>query len=482
MSSQTSMRGLISQTAVYGVSAILSKFLNYLLTPYLTRIMTTEVYGEVSLLYGIIPFANVLLTMGFATTYFRWIGKMETPLQQKSLFTTMWGTVSLFAMLFMLIVFVFRVDITGAMGYTVVWHTVVTAILIFIDNVNAMLFAALRQAGKALKYTIVNVTSVIVNIVMCVVIYTFKLDAVESAGWVVVANILASLSSTILMIPTLFKMLTKKIDFSILVPLFKYSLPLMIAGVMGVSSEFLDRQMIRWLLPDDIATASVGIYGAVSKIAALMIIFRQVYTLGAEPFFLQKFKNDDFKIINAKALKFFTIVGIAAVLFISFFDDLFVYIIGANFREGIVIVPILLVTNLLMGILVNLSFWYKVVDKTRYAIFVTLLGLIAVTGLSFWLVPTYGYVGAAYAHLAGAVVMVVASYIFNQINFPVPYEIGRLTIYAVIGTCFYFGGNAVQTHFGEAVGYTAKILLLLLFMTIAINLEKINIKTLLCKK
>ena len=476
------MRGLISQTAIYGVSAILSKFLNYLLTPYLTRIMSTEVYGEVSLLYGIIPFANVLLTMGFATTYFRWAGKMETPLQQKSLFTTMWGAVSLFAMLFMVIVFVFRVDITGAMGYTVVWHTVVTGVLIFIDNVNAMLFAALRQAGKALRYTVVNITAVVVNIVMCVVIYTYKLDAVESAGWVVVANILASLSSTVLMLPSLFRMLTKKIDFSLLIPLLKYSLPLMLAGVMGVSSEFLDRQMIRWLLPDDIATTSVGIYGAVSKIAALMIIFRQVYTLGAEPFFLQQFKNDDFKVINAKALKFFTILGISAVLFISFFDDLFAYIIGTNFRQGIVIVPILLVTNLLMGILVNLSFWYKVVDKTRYAVFVTMIGLIAVVGLSFWLIPTYNYVGAAYAHLGGAVVMVIASYIFNQINFPVPYEVGRLTFYAIIGIAFYFAGNNIQIHFGETVGYTAKILLLLLFMALALKLEKINLKSLLCKK
>lgn len=482
MTSQTSMRGLVSQTAVYGVSAILSKFLNYLLTPYLTRIMTTEVYGEVSLLYGIIPFANVLLTMGFATTYFRWVGKMENTLQQKSLFTTMWGAVSLFAMLFMIMVFVFRVDLTQIMGYTAVWHIVVTAILIFIDNVNAMLFAALRQAGKALRYTIVNVTAVLVNIVMCVVIYTFKLDAVESAGWVVVANVIASLSSTVLMLPALFRMLTKKIDLYLLIPILKYSLPLMLAGVMGVSSEFLDRQMIRWLLPDDIAASSVGIYGAVSKIAALMIIFRQVYTLGAEPFFLQKFKKDDFKIINAKALKYYTIVGIMAVLFISFFDDIFAYIIGANFREGVVIVPILLVTNLLMGILVNLSFWYKVVDKTQYAMFVTLLGLIAVIGLSFWLVPNYGYVGAAYAHLGGAVVMVVASYIFNQINYAVPYEIVRLMLYAVVGIGFYFGGNLVQTHFGDTVGYTAKILLLLSYMAIAIYKEKINIKTLLCKK
>ena len=482
MNNNNSIRGLISQTAVYGVSAILSKFLNYLLTPYLTRIMTTEVYGEVSLLYGIIPFANVLLTMGFATTYFRWVSKMQSPLEQKTLFTTMWGAVCIFALLFMLTTFAFSSEITAAMGYTAVWHTVVTAILIFVDNVNAMLFAALRQAGRALRYTIVNITAVLVNVVMCWVIYTYKMDAVESAGWVVVANIVASLSSTVLLLPSLFRMITKKINFKLLIPIFKYSFPLMLAGVMGVSSEFLDRQMIRWLLPDDIATASVGIYGAVSKIAALMIIFRQVYTLGAEPFFLQKFKGDDFKIINAKALKFFTIAGIAAVLFISFFAEQFAYIIGQNFREGVNIIPILLITNLLMGVLVNLSFWYKVVDKTSYAVFVTMLGLVTVIGMSFWLIPSDGFVGAAYASLGGAVVMVVASYIFNQLNYPVPYEVGRLLFYTVLGVIIYFSGTSLQEYFGNIVGYSAKISLLLLYVALAFKIEKINIKSLLCKK
>lgn len=470
-----SIRSLASQTAIYGVSAILSKFLNFLLTPYLTRIMTSGTYGEVSLLYGMIPFVNVLLTMGLATAYFRWAAKAETPFEQKRIFTTLWTTVSLAALSFFALCTTFQLPISHVMGYgNNTWYLVVTAALIAVDNIASIPLAALRQQGRAGRYTMVNVTSVVVNVALCWALYTFIPDARQSAGWVLVANLAASTVSLAILLPTAAKLTARCFSPKLLKTIALYSFPLMLAGLMGVGSDFLDRQMLRWMLPADTGLAQVGIYGAVAKVAALMIIFRQIYTLGAEPFFLQNFSKDDFKRMNACALKFFTIAGIFALLGITFFADIFGMIIGPTFRSGMDIVPILLLANLLMGILVNLSFWYKVADKTHYAIYVTLGGFLTVIVGGYFLIPPYGYHGAAYSHLLGAVVMVLMSYIFNQVNYKVPYQMGRIGFYALLGIALYFAGEYV-TQLRLGIALSVKILLLLLFVFIALRLEKINL-------
>lgn len=457
------VRNLVSQTAVYGVSAIASKFLNYLLTPYLTRILNDDVYGQMSLLYAVIPFANVVLTMGMATAYFRWFNKAESLGDKKRIFTTLWGGVSFFAVIFFLLSWLFSGGITQGMGYGESWYWIATAGLIAIDNIAAIPLANLRAKGRAKMYTIINVTSVVVNVIACWALYTFLKDARSVAGWVIVANLIASSSTLLMLLPSARKLVGRVFSIKLFKEVAKYSIPLMFAGLMGVGSEFLDRQMLRWLLPDDVALTQLGIYSAVAKIASLMIIFRQIYTLGAEPFFLQKFSKDDFKRLNAQALKYFTLFGMWMVLGIVFFSDMFSVIIGQSFRVGMDVVPILLITNLLMGVLVNLSFWYKVVDKTRYAVFVTGAGLATAIIMSFLLIPQFGYYGAAYAHLSASAVMVGLSYAFNQINYKVNYDLKTIFYFVALMIVAWGLGEYLSELLGSLWGYVVKILLLLGF-------------------
>lgn len=461
------LRKLASQTAVYGISAIMSKFLNYMLTPYLTRVMSDSVYGEMSLYYSIIPFANVVLTMGLTTGYFRFAAGCTSQQQKRELFTTVWMAVSMLSVLFFAVLSMF----SDTLNYTDVrWYMVATAALIMVDNINAMPLASLREQGRAKYYTVVNVTSVVVNVLGCWAMYEFIPNAPSVAGWVIVANLIASLVSTAMLLPSALKMWAKKVSFVVLRNITAYSVPLMVAGVMGVASDFLDRQMLDWLLPEDVARSQVGIYSAVAKIAALMVIFRSIYALGAEPFFLQNFKKDDFRRTNAEALKFFTIAGLGIFLFITLFEPLFAPLLGDGFRSGMTIVPLLLMANLFSGILVNLSFWYKQVGRNVMAIYVTVTGLAVTLGLNLWLIPAYGYDGAAWARLVATLSMCVMSYVLGQIYYKIPYNIGRIMLYFGVALAIYALSEATQT-LAVWMQYSVNILLILCYALTAIVLE-----------
>lgn len=421
------LQKLFSQTAIYGLSATLAKFLNYLLTPYLTRIMTDSVYGEVSYFYSIIPFANVVLTLGFATGYFRFASQCDNKLEQKRLFTTLWAQVSLLALV--------CCSVAAILFPTV--EVMVMLGLILVDNIIAIPTALLRQQSKAVRYTIVQVSSVVVNVVLCYYFYSSIEGAANSAVWVLLANLIASCVSLLILLPSSLRMFTPCIDYKLLRRVAVYSLPLMLAGVMGIASDFIDRQMLRWLLPEDIALAELGIYSAVAKLAALMVIFRQMYSLGAEPFFLQRFSKDDFSRLNAMALKYFLAVGILIFLGITLFSDIFALILGSDFRVGMDLLPILLLANLLSGILVNLSFWYKVADKTSIAILVTLVGVVLTVAANFILIPLLGSDGAAWARVIAGVAMVVSSYLWSLKYYPINFDFKALLIYAVLGGIIY---------------------------------------------
>lgn len=418
---------LLSQTSIYGLSTTLAKFINYLLTPYLTRIMTDSVYGEYSYFYALIPFANVVLTLGFSTGYFRFAGQCSSPMEQKRLFSSLWCTISLFTLFCAGVAFLlFPSAITGVM-----------LTLILVDNISEMPRVLHRQQGRAMRYTVAQVAGVVVNVVMCLWFYSTIEGASSTPLWALLSNLIASTISLLILLPGALKMFTKHLDRALLKRVVIYSLPLMVAGVMGIASDFIDRQMILWVLPSDIASSQLGIYSATAKIAALMVIFRQMYTLGAEPFFLQKFSKSDFSRLNAAALKYFIAIGIIIFLGIALFSDIFELILGASFRVGIDLLPVLLLANLLSGILVNLSFWYKAADMTRIAIWVTLVGLVLTVGLNLLLIPSIGYGGAAWARVGGTVAMVVLSYVLGQKYYRVEYDLKAIGGYTVLGALIY---------------------------------------------
>lgn len=463
------LKKLASQTAVYGISAILSKFLNYLLTPYLTRVMPDATYGDVSVLYGIIPFANVVLTMGLATGYFRYASKCQTLADKKQLFTTTWGAVSFMSLLFMVVMWFSGDTLAGILQLAPVC-VLAMALLITVDNIAAIPLASLREQGRAVYYTVVNVTGVVVNVVACILFYTYIPGAATNPLWVLVANLIASTISLLLLLPNAFSLVSGLFSPKLLRSIFTYSIPLMMAGIMGVSGDFIDRLLLRFMLPDAVATAQVGIYVAVAKIAALLMIFRQIYTLGAEPFFLQNFSKDDFRAANALATKYFIIAGIAIYLLIALFPGEFAYIVGSDYRSGMGVISLLLLANLFAGILVNLSFWYKAADKTRLAIWITGIGVAATLVINILLIPSMGYWGAAVARVVSTALMVVISYFLCQKYFSVPFDLKRIGFY------FLLGGGVYGLSFATALlptggRITLNFLLLLAYLLVALKVE-----------
>ena len=292
---------LAKQTAIYGISTIVVRFLNYLLTPYFTRVFDPGIYGITVDVYALIPFALVILTMGMESGYFRFAAKADeaggdVTAAKRRLFATTWGITSLAALLFFGLVTLFRTTVSEWMGADyaanpdfVVW----VAAIIFLDVCTAIPFARLREQGRALTYVGFKAFSVVITVVLAV---AFGLagfyETSFGVGWVFVGNLIASLL-TLLAILTTTNRTLPRIDGKLLRRVLVYSLPLMVSGIAGTANEFIYPQMIKYLVPEG-AMGEVGIYGAIVKIGMVLMLFVQMYRLAAEPFFLADYKKSDF--------------------------------------------------------------------------------------------------------------------------------------------------------------------------------------------
>ena len=438
---------LAKQTAIYGISTIVVRFLSYLLTPYYTRVFGQETYGVVTDVYALIPLALTLLTMGMESSYFRFSAKAEeaggdVEGAKRRLFATTWGITSLAAAIFFVVMVLFRDGIAGLMGEAYVAHpeyVVWVALIILFDVWGCIPFSRLREQGRAMTFVGLKALNVVLNVALAFAFGAAGLFRTEfGVGWVFVANLAASVVTWLAILTTTDRTVPR-INRALLAAVFAYSLPLLVGGLAGTANEFIDRQLIKYLVPEG-AMAQLGVYGAITKIAVVMMLFYQMYRLAAEPFFLSNFKKSDFVAMNAAALKYYMMASMVIFLGIALFRDLFALIVGRDFREGIFILPVVLGANVLTGVWLNLSFWYKREERTSLAIVVTGSGLVAMTAFGFWLIPLWGYYGAAWARLASESVMVGVSWWLNRRFFPTPYPWGRiweyvLTALAVFGLC-----------------------------------------------
>ena len=477
------LKKLAAQTAIYGISSIIARFLNYLLTPYLTRIMTTGEYGVVTDLYALIPFILLLLTMGMETGYFHFAGKAGTSEEKRLIFQTTWGIVILVSLLFFGFTLLFLhplsvvMDYAGTPSYLLLMGSIIT-----VDAVTALPFAKLREENKASAYVKIRVVTILVNLFFCIVFYSVIpgirdlqniFPAEYGAGYYLISNLIASVTAAFMLIPAV-RGIRPRIKRKLLQPLFIYSLPLLISGVTGTANEFIDRQFIKYLLPQESAMSTLGIYGAALKLGGILLLFVQMFRLAAEPFFLAAFKKEDFLKANAETLKYFLIVSMLLFLVISLFSDFFGLILGSDFRDGLFIIPVVLFANIGNGIVFNLSFWYKRTGKTRLAILVTGSGLICTIVFNLLLLPRLGYAGTAWAHLGSEWIMVIVSYILSRIYYPVPYPLKRILFYLSGGRLFYFLGA-----WQKDISWTGNILfnlsLSVIYTGVVVKVEKINI-------
>ena len=474
---------LAKQTAIYGISTILGRMLSYLLTPFYTRIFGVESYGIITDVYALIPFALVVLTMGMESSYFRFAAKAEAEggdieKSKRKLFATTWGITSLAAVLFFVVVVLFRNEVSALMGEAYVanpLYVVTVAAIVMADVAMCLPFSRLREQGRALTFVSLKLLNILLQVGMAVAFWGIGLfDTEFGVGWAFVANLVASMVTLVAVVVALGRV-SLRIDWALLLVIFGYSLPLLLSGVAGTAGEFLDRQLIKYLVPTE-SMAQLGIYGAITKIAVVLTLFTQMYRLAAEPFFLANYRKEEFVAMNAAALKYYVMVSMALFLGIALYRDAFALIVGRSFREGIDILPVVLGANVLSGVWLNLSFWYKREEKTQFALWVTLAGVAASAGFGLLLIPQLGYYGAAWSRFAAEVVMVAISIVLNRIYYPTPYAFGRMAEYVVLALALFFVAESVEVE-SVVLRYTLSTVMLVIYLVYAVWREKIDVKS-----
>lgn len=450
------LKRLASQTAVYGLSSILGRFLNYLLVPLYTYTFVPADYGVVAEFYAYMGFLAVLMTFGMETGYFRFRSKGDD--DPKTVLATVLRFLVVVNTGFLLMAIVFQQSIADVLRHAdhpeYIWWV---AAILAMDSIGNIAFARLRAEDKALRFAAIKLTEIGANIGLNLFFIIFCRQAYEAdpqsllgqlwrpeigVGYVFIANLSASGLKLLLLTPQFLGAVTG-FDRALFKCLLRYSLPMVVIGMAGVVNEMLDRAALKYLLPYDDATnmAQLGIYSACYKLSILMMLFIQAFRYAGEPFFFNYAKQQDAKQVYAQVLTWFVIFCVFIFLLVTLYLDLFQYFVGAAYREGLVIVPVLLLANLLLGVYVNLSVWYKLTDRTLTGAWVALIGAGITVGMLWLLVPRYGYQGAAWAHLACYSTMVLLSYALGRKFYPVPYEVLRVLGYIGLGLGLYAGGR-----------------------------------------
>ncbi len=447
------IKQLAGETAIYGMSTVLARIINFLFVPIYTRCLTTESYGVVTEFMAYIAVLQVVLVLGLETGCFRFANREGV--DQQKVYSNALGTVFGINAVFLALTIVFAHPIASTLGYGG-YESCVKYVggILAIDCITAILFAKFRQEHKAVKFavfkTIKILTETAVNILLFFPFASYCVSragqlgvAVESLtpsdiwllhfvsptpdfGYVIFAIFASCVVCGILFIPTLLKF-SLAFDGKLLKQMLVYSIPLMISTLPGTVNDFLDRILFRFF--DTSAEAwrsSLGIYQAAVKLAVIMSLFIQMFRFAAEPFFFQREKEKDSKVLYANVMSYFTAFCGAVFLAVMLYIDVISLILGRDFRAGVGVVPLMLISYIILGMLFNVSMWYKLSGKTSMALYITLAGLVVTAVVNIIFMPRFSYWASAFAHLSSYIVMFAISTILGQKYYPVPYKWGQL--------------------------------------------------------
>jgi O-antigen/teichoic acid export membrane protein len=484
-----SIKKLAGQTIWYGVSSIFSRFLNYLLTPYLTWYLPAALYGEMSLVYAAIPFMNVVFTYGMETTFFRFSNKENN---EKHVFNI--GSLSLMCttLLFCAALILCRGPISALLRIEnhpqfVTW----SALIISLDTLATLPFAKLRNDGRPGKYVVIKVFGILVNIGLVVFFYSVMprmaaangtgfigrlYDPAMGMGYVIMANLIASAVTLLCLWRELFSVRFEW-DSKLWSAMLFYSIPLVIVGFGGVINETFDRIMLGWwssAATEEAKKIEVGIYSACYKLSLLITLFVQAFRMGAEPFFFQQAKGENAPKTYARVMKFFVITICVMFLMVTMFIDVWKYFITNHMMwRGLSVVPVLLIANMCIGVYYNLAIWYKVANRTRAGATITVVGALITLFVNYLFIPRFGYMACAWATLLCYAGMMVISYIWGQRAYPIPYNLKKLTGFFCIMLFFYGIYSGVSFLTGIVwLHLVTGALLLLVYVRFIVFVEK----------
>lgn len=468
----STFKKLASQTALYGLSSILGRLLNYLLVPLHTKIFNPEQFGVVTELYAYMAFFNVLYTYGMETTFFRFATKQ--PEIKNQVYKQALSSIIVTSVIFSVILIALAKPITILFNYqNKEQYIYFLAIILFIDASSAIPFAKLRLENKVLLFVITKITVIVVTILLN---FLFLLLLTPEVKYVFIANLIANALIPII----LFKELTQfkfTLDKNILKAMLVYGLPIMLMGLAGMVNEVLDRIMLRYLYVENQAYGiskieAIGIYGACYKLSIFMSLVVQAFRYSAEPFFFSKAEESNNRLIYANVMKYFVIA--CCVILIAVTANLSwikFFLMNELYWQGLIIVPVLLLANLFLGVYSNLSIWFKLTDKTFIGTIISILGALITIVFNIILIPYFGYLGSAITTLVCYFAMAVICYILGQKYYPVPYNLISISAYIILASgCSYFAFFDSMSSIGANT--LIKNLYLLIYIVIIIYLER----------
>lgn len=441
------IKQLLGQTAVYGLSSIVGRLLNYLLVPLYTAVFANPSdYGVVSELYAWVAFLVVLLTFGMETSFFRFLQDKE---DKEKVFVNSFLTVIGINVLFFAVLLFFNQNIADLMLYSDHnEYIILLGAIVCIDAVTALPLAKLRAENKAFQFAGIQLSSIGVNIILNLVFMIGLFDPArpeEGVLFILFANLFASLVKPLLLYKH-FLHLRFTFDKVLAKEMLWYAFPLVIAGFAGIINETLDRILLKHLLYDGstqvslkIAEAQVGIYSACYKLAMLVTILLQAYRYAAEPFFFAQLKNQDKNKVYSKVMNVFIAMVCLVFLVVSLNIDFFkLFIRNEAYYVGLKVVPILLLANVFLGIYYNQSIWYKLSGQTKFGAFIAIGGALLTVVLNVVFIPIYGYMASAWATLIVYASQMIASYLLGQKHYPIAYNLRKFALYLVGALLVYF--------------------------------------------
>ncbi len=457
------MKTLAKETAIYGVSSILGRFLNWLLTPFWTYVlMNTAQMGVVGNLYSWTALTVVILTYGMETGLFRFANKSdEDPLK---VYTTTLISIAFTTFLFILLAILFLNPITTIFGSEAIKpHYVLLLIIILgLDTLSAIPFAFLRYQKRPIRFATIQVLNVLITIAFNLFFFLacpwlavkfpgafFWFDIGKGVDYILISNLMASFIRLLLLSPQLRVKYT--FDGVLLKKMLVYSLPLLVLGVAGIMNQNLDKMLYPHLSTEVDKMGQLGIYTASFKVAVIMVMFTQAFRYAFEPFIFAKNKESgDNKLAYSQATKYFIIFGLFIFLAVMGYLDIVKYLLEVNYQEGLAIVPIVMAAELFFGIYFNLSLWYKLTDQTRWGAYLSLIGLVVTVLGNILFVPEYGYMACAWTAFFANLVMMVVSYFLGQKNYPIQYDLKSAGFYVVIAAFLFAGIMFTHGNIGHA--------------------------------
>ena len=418
------LKQLAGETAIYGFSSILARVLNFLFVPIYTRMLTQVQYGVVTEFMAYIAILQVVLVLGLETGCFRFANKEgEDP---RRVYSGALLAVFGLNLAFLAVMVAFSGPISAALGYEGYKRLIIyVAAILFCDSITAILFAKLRQEHKAVKFAVLKTVKILTETGANLVLF-FIYPARPDFTYPIFAIFVSCVLCLALFVPDILR-LRLVWDRGVVKRMLGYSLPLMVAALPGVANDFLDRVLFRFFdTSSEQWQASLGVYQAAVKLAVIMNLFIQMFRYAAEPFFFQRAKDKNSKELYAIVMEYFTAFCGLVFLGVVGYIDIICLFLGERFRSGIGVVPIMLLSYMLLGMLFNVSMWYKLSNHTKMAIGITLFGLVITTVVNVVFMPTYSYWASAFGHLASYFCMFVISAVLGARLYPIPYKWGRI--------------------------------------------------------